>query len=143
MRYVMVALLAAVMFLSGCGQSGPVGTWVIDPDAMFAAMEKAMGKDMPEGFKPMLENARAELRKNAPDITMTLRSDGSYEMANGRETRKGTWKIDGGKLSMTEERGPTTSTDVRFEGGRMYLAPPQRAREMSPLGKVELVFKRK
>lgn len=137
-----VVLTCSVLLVGGCGQSGPVGTWVVDSDATFAAMEKAMGKDMPAELKPMLEQMRAQASKNAPDVTMTFRSDGTFEVTEKGKSRKGTWKLASGKLELTGEGEKPSATAVRFAGGRMYVSPPEGDR-IGPLGKMEIAFKRK
>lgn len=141
MTIVWAAVLAASMLLStGCGPSGPVGSWVVDADATFESMERAMGKELPEG--PALERMKAELRREWAAQTMTFRPGAKFEMVDAQGTRTGTWSLKDGRLSLMMDGGGVSERGVRIGRDRMWLS------SLNPgphgaMGDIEIVYRRK
>ena len=112
--------LSLLLLLTACGgASGPAGKWTLDTEPLVAAMKTRMAaelegktaeeKKMAEQFTgPMLEM----MRKMKAEITLGADGsvDGSMDGPNGPSKMKGTWKLDGDKVTLTtKEEGKTES----------------------------------
>lgn len=129
-------LLIAVAAFAGCSgdPSSPVGSWTLNVGAMMENMKQdpdyqkqakeggemaaKMIKEMEEAFKSM-------------KMTIDIKSDNSFtataEVMKEKHTLKGTWKLQGEKLTMTatEEDGKPKDTpdskDFTFKDGKLSI----------------------
>lgn len=141
MRYVAGLMMLAVGFaLVGCGSGGDseaVGTWVLDKDALLDSAVDMAKKQLPEGQELSAEQEqqiRAQAKGSMEKMTARLEvdSDGTYqahtEMGGQKSDSKGTWKLEGKKLTFTtteedgkEKKDPEVQT-ATLENDRIYVA---------------------
>lgn len=114
MRKLSLAILfsSLPLLVAACGgNSSPVGTWRLDADAVAKMMESLMQEQManvPPAQQGMMKQMMAQmvdgLKKSngaivlAADGTATMQED---EPDGTHKETKGTWKIEGDKLSLT------------------------------------------
>lgn len=128
-------LLGALAACSGMGEAAevveaisPAGAYVIDK----VAMKEAMMAQMPEEAKAKPEAvAMVTQMIDGMDVSMDLGADGTIELAMkmvmfGQEqasTAKGTWSLEGDKLTMTttNETGQEETKVARYENGRVLV----------------------
>lgn len=136
MRTLVTLLLLLLVSLTGCGgPSGPSGTYSIDKDAL-AKMADALVKggegEAKDASAAPMAAMMAEAFK-AMDASLTFNTDGTFsgssKMMGNESTMKGTWKLEGEKLSMTstEEDGkPANETKVAtFKDGVITVEEQQ------------------
>lgn len=143
----LVAMLAAVLMLHGCGDSAvtkAAGTYELDKPAMKAAMQAKIDRmeDQTEKFM-----ATGILRgiDTLPSMTFVLKADGSFEattvMMGMVDTSKGNWSVKGStvtfRMAETGQDDPDQMTGT-LTGNRIELNPPDEAD--APF---RLVFQRK
>lgn len=118
---VLVALVAATV-LSACGgDTSPgdlAGTWKVDGAALkkeFLASETA--KQIPEAMRGGIADAIG-----ASDYTVAIKADGTWtssgKMGQNDQNEKGTWKLDGNKITVTvtHEDGKEIKDGDVYEG---------------------------
>lgn len=125
-------LLGALAACSGMGAVAetisPAGAYELDK----AAMKDAMMAQMPEEAKAQ-PNAADMVAKmiDGMNVSMDLAADGTVQLAMkmvmfGQEqasTAKGTWSLEGDKLTMTttNESGQEETKVARYENGRVLV----------------------
>lgn len=123
MKTLLAAPLAALTILlcaCGGGNSGPSGTYALDVDAMIKSM------DVPEEQRKMMEPMLKTMK-----MQMQFSGDGTFNgefnsPMGGKDTIKGTWKLDGKKLSMTGTSAKTKKEETKtgtFENGKITIDP--------------------
>ena len=109
--FAMISILTvsfiAMLTISGCGGSGPEGTWVIDKEATSKAMiakAKAAGGPQAEMAEQMIGPMLDQMK-----FTVTLKSGGAAEvsisMMGESETTTGTWSSGGNAIKITVSDG--------------------------------------
>lgn len=129
MRVTMCALAAVVLFagLVGCSKgdpTNPVGTWNLDTSALLEEMKKNPNYKADDPMTKQMEEALKKMK-----VTMVVNADNSFtgtaEGMGNKSTAKGTWKLEGDKLTMTttEEDGkPKSETEVlTFKDGLITM----------------------
>ncbi len=123
MKTLLAAPLAALtILLSACGggTSGPNGTYTLDVDTMMKSMD--VPAEQRKMMEPMLKSMKMQMQFRS-DGTF----DGTFEMPMaGKDTIKGTWKLDGKKLSMTGTSSKTKKEETKtgtFENGKITIDP--------------------
>ncbi len=151
MKFTTATISSLLLFLTACSadpSSAVPGTYKIDTKAMQATMEAAMkeglegkseeDKKMAQG---MMEQVIGPMVKAMGESTMTFKADKTFEGKGaapaGEQTVKGTWKLEGDKLTCTttEENGEKKG-EVKvatFKDGAFSLA------EKGPGGKEMLI----
>ena len=136
MRY-STAVLAMTLTLSlvGCGSEG-AGTYVIDTENLIEVISEQAMK-MPGMTDEMKDMALGEAKKQAEQmkLELVLNSDGSlvstFEIMGNKEEAKGTWKLEGDKLTMTntwengedlEEEDYDTAV-ATYKSGEIHITP--------------------
>jgi hypothetical protein len=110
-----LAILAAFALLAaGCGganlEKAIIGKYTIDVDS------SAMKEEDKAAFK-MAESL-------IKGITMEFKEGGKVELKAMGQTNNGTWKLDGTKLSVTDDKGKTEVMEVQ-DGGKTIQPDPK------------------
>ena len=125
-------VLALFLFAAcNAGASNKVaGTYVIDAKALVAAMPAEMkepltkaGKDVEKEMAPMFEGTSIEL--NA-DGTATMKTKDF--MTKKEKVAKGTWKLDGDKITMTSKDADSGKDETKtgtFKDGTITVDIPE------------------
>jgi hypothetical protein len=136
--------LAACLCLVGCG--GPsvpaaAGTYELDRVALAAALTDEILGNAPEAVRQdaaTIAEAKATATEQAAamSLTLVLNADGTSvstgDMAGSRFTSKGTWTLDGSKLTLTTteqdgEKDETPETNVATLEGKVLSIQPEGA----------------
>ncbi|MEZ5967072.1 MAG: hypothetical protein R3F56_24760 [Planctomycetota bacterium] len=150
MRKPFLAFLLLPLALTACGGgANPVGTWRLDAEAAGKMVESMMQEQMasvPAAQQAMMKQMTAQmvegLKKSSGSIV--LAADGTATVGEGeaggsRRETKGTWKLDGDKLSITAvplgKSAPETKTGT-LAGDEI------RIEEEAGGKKIALVFRR-
>jgi len=146
-----LAVVFALFFVAGCGGGGPEGTYELDVDgveeamvdmarqqmektleSMPAEMRDRMKEDMEKNMAKTMEEAKKQAEQMK--MSLTLEAGGVLTMSgmegDKEKTGKGTWKIDGDKitLTMTHEDGKEMrkpeAIEGKYDGGEITLKLP-------------------
>ena len=95
--------LSLLLSLAACGSSGVAGKYSLDTKALVDVMKKQMGPmfdQMPADQKKQFDEMLSKMK-----VEMTLAADGTFdvasEMPDGKSQIKGTYKVEGDKITMT------------------------------------------
>ncbi len=116
--FVVLALcLVAVFALAACGGTSVVGDWVVEKAEVTYQGET---EDMTAQYKSM---------------TLSIKEDGKCTSSANGQTMEGTWKQNGSKLTITDDKG--TSTVFTVSNGKLV------AEDASSYGTLKLTLKKK
>lgn len=145
----LVASMFCVASLASCGPStsSVAGTYELDKVAVKAAMQAEIDKQKESGEEDPMAGFGAAMAMGMIDsmsITMTLNADGTatmlMQMMGDTESAKGTWTLDGNKITVTaaaegETPEPATGT---VSGDIITLKMPESGDQP-----FDMVFKKK
>ncbi|MFO1053265.1 MAG: hypothetical protein U1F36_13720 [Planctomycetota bacterium] len=116
--------LSLLLALTACGGGSVAGKYSLDTAAVKAAMMKAGGADadkLPADQKKQMEEMMNKMVE-AMKCDMTLGADGTFECVMempmvGKSSIKGTYKVDGDKITMTgKEQGKADAKEETKSG---------------------------
>lgn len=147
--FLAVPSLAVLLLLASCaGGTKVAGTYELDVSKMVEQAQKEMEKEMAakaggkagamgEMMQKMISQMLEQLKKSKGQIT--LREDGTFEgemdMGGRKSTIKGTWKLEGDRVTMTsthqdgKEKVETQTGTLR--GDEIHVETGQGGRKMT------------
>ena len=125
-KFAGVCLLAVVIAVGACGAKSPaVGTWTIEKESLKALMMSQISQMPAE----MQAAAKAQVEEQVKSVVLefTMNADGTFSasgnMMGNKFDAKGTWKLEGEKLSITtttedgkEKTSPETQVATLSDG---------------------------